>query len=557
MIPFVRGWRLQTLEGGLFLVCAALPLAFLPAAVLPFADAKPVLLTLGAALVWISGIRPDPRLVPPVLALALIAVAAAVVGTDPLESMYGTAASTRGPTGLVMLLPALALMVVAPSIPPPIRERMRRWIVGAAMIAAAFALIEHVAPGVLDPILRTSHFIGGTFGNPVIFAGFLALALGVSLAGVEIRWRWLPGWVTFLVLGSAFGVVGERSAYLLPVVAVGVAWWLGRPDRRRFNRAVAALVLGIVVWSFVPKLGDDAASGSGSGSGSGEVLSQFETTLGERQRLAVVTAIARGVLERPFLGWGPGNAWTAFLSSGTPEEIRTATRTWGDAHDLPLQFAVTTGIVGSVALLWLTGRVLLAARPRSAIVPWAAAGALTLLAFSLYEPLDPTLTPLLFFLAGASLSSATATARTESRANGIARVVVVGALGAGVIVSALSLASSVLEQWGRSHYASRWALEDAVTIAPWRLTAIDALAIDLALDGRSGDDAAAERARSLVADAVRDHPDNPGVRLVAVDVEVLLRDEDAARGWLDRQLERFPSDTVRIPAAGSNTLGPG
>jgi hypothetical protein len=549
MIRLVTGWRSQTLEGGVFLVCAVLPLAFLPPAHLPFADAKPLILTAGATMVWVSGIRPDRRLVAPALALATIAVAATLAGVDPLESLYGTAR----PTGLVMLLPALTLVVVAPNVPASVVERMPRWIVGAALVAAALALIEDVFPAVLDPVLRSERFTGGTFGNPVILAGFLALAVAANLAGPADDGRRLPAWLTPLVLGSAFGVIGERSAYLLPVVAVLVAWWLGRPDRRRLIRAVAALVLGIAVWSFVPQIGGTTSSSA--------VVSQFETTLGERQRLAVATANARGVLERPVLGWGPANAWSAFLSSGTREEIRTATRTWGDAHDLPLQFAVTTGVLGLVALLWLAGRVLLAARPRSSIVPWASAGALTLLAFSLYEPLDPTLTPLLFLLAGTSL--ATGTTDAETTATGIARgarVVVAVVLGAGVAVSALSIASSTLEQWGRTHYASRWALEDAMTIAPWRLTTVEALAIDLAVEGRSGDDDAAERARALVADAVADHPDNPGVRLLAADLEILLRDEDAARAWIDRQLERFPSDTVRVPSdrvpGGSSTLGP-
>jgi hypothetical protein len=352
-------------------------------------------------------------------------------------------------------------------------------------------------------------------------------------------------------LGSAFGVVGERSAYLLPIVAVAVAWWLGRPDRRRIVRAIAALLIAIVVWCFVPQLGNGASTLS--------VGSQFETTLGERQRLAVAAANLRGVIDRPVLGWGPSNAWSAFLSSGTPDEIRTATRSWGDAHDLPLQFAVTTGLLGLLALLWLAARVVLAARPRSSIVPWAGAGALTLLAFSLYEPLDPTLTPLLFLLAGATLAVGERDLDAEP-ARGVARVAVIVLLAGGAAVSVLSLASSTLEQWGRTHYDSRWALEAAGDLAPWRISTVEALAIDLALDGRSGDRAAAERARALVADAVADHPDNPGVRLLAADVEILLRDEDAARAWIERQLERFPSDTVRVPndrvQGGSNTLAP-
>jgi hypothetical protein len=79
------------------------------------------------------------------------------------------------------------------------------------------------------------------------------------------------------------------------------------------------------------------------------------------------------------------------------------------------------------------------------------------------------------------------------------------------------------------------------------MTATEALAMSLAVDGRAGDGAAAEEARDVVDRAVRDHPLNPGVRLLAADVELLLRNLPATQEWIRDQLRVFPNDDLRVP----------
>jgi hypothetical protein len=418
-------------------------------------------------------------------------------------------------------------------------------------VAAVVALVEHLAPAALDLVTDEHRFVGATFGNTVILAGFLSLGIVARLGPPPDR-AWIEP-LSFLVFGAAFGVVSERSAYVLPVVALLAVAWFVRPDRRRLTIAAGAILVGLIAFTFIPEAG---------GASTLDVGSQFSTTIGEEQRIAVATASLRAATERSMLGWGPSNAWSAFLSSGTSDEIRTATRAWRDTHNLVLEFAVTTGLLGVSALAWLgvqlARRVI---RPPSDRM-WCVAGAATLFVFSMYEPLDPTLTPMLFLLAGA-VARRPADASGGARASRVrvgSRVVVGVALGALVAVAGLSLPSSILERWGRTHAGSRWALEGARLLAPWRLTTVEALALDLALDARSGDAAAADEARALIADAVADHPDNPGIRVLAADVEVLLGDEDAARAWIDRHLERFPGDTVRVPddrsAGETNPLAP-
>lgn len=128
-----------------------------------------------------------------------------------------------------------------------------------------------------------------------------------------------------------------------------------------------------------------------------------------------------------------------------------------------------------------------------------------------------------------------------------ARIGVAAALVAAVAISGVGLVSSALEQWGRTHFDARWALEDAWSIAPWRISAGQGLAIELALDGRVGDERAAEQARAVVDRLVTAHPSNPGIRLLAADVELLLRNFPETQAWIRRQLESFPTTTYASP----------
>jgi hypothetical protein len=197
----------------------------------------------------------------------------------------------------------------------------------------------------------------------------------------------------------------------------------------------------------------------------------------------------------------------------------------------------------------------------------------TLGVYALYEPLDVTLTPLLFLFAGAAggrepPGRAASTNGHGRRAEGdaageregrkrTARGAVAVTLAAATLIAGVNLGASALEQWGRTHYGARWAVESAWAIAPWRLSAGEALALDLAIDGRAGDAAAAAEAREVVRRIVSAHPLNPGVRLLAADVELLLRNFPGTQAWIREQLEIFPNDDVRVPAEEPGLTIPG
>src|SRR5688572_28922945 len=104
--------RPQALEAGLFLLVVALPLAFFPLSEAAFIDVKLLVLGFGTTLVWVSGLPADRRLARPCLALAGAFGLATVFGVDAAESLLGT----MGSAGLVTLVCAVSLVVVAPSI---------------------------------------------------------------------------------------------------------------------------------------------------------------------------------------------------------------------------------------------------------------------------------------------------------------------------------------------------------------------------------------------------------------------------------------------------------
>lgn len=531
--------RPQALEAGLFLLVVALPLAFFPLSEAAFVDVKLLVLALGTSLLWASGLPADRLLVRPALALAAALALATVFGVDAAESLVGT----LGSNGLVMLGCALSLVVVVPALPRALLDRAARWLAGVALVVAALAIAERVVPDALDVLARRESFRGGTFGNPLFLAGFLSACVPAILArGRETAWRVVA---PIAVVASGLAVTGERTAYVLPWVALVATWWFVRGDRRRFLLAGATILAALVIWSVVPALGgpEDA------------VVGQFQTLTGERQRVAVIGGNLLAVTERPILGWGPANGWTAFVSSATRGQIETAGRFWGDAHNLPVQVAVVSGLAGLAALAWLLRRLVPRAARPFAGRGWSAAAAATLAVYALYEPLDVTLTPLLFLFAGAAggRDGVRAAGETDGAATGRpgsgrrARIAVVLALTAATAIAAVSLGSSALEQWGRTHAGSRWALERAWSIAPWRLSAGESLAIDLALDGRAGDQTAADEAREVIRRIVAAHPLNPGVRLLAADVELLLRNFPGTQAWIREQLEVFPNDDVRVP----------
>jgi hypothetical protein len=160
------------------------------------------------------------------------------------------------------------------------------------------------------------------------------------------------------------------------------------------------------------------------------------------------------------------------------------------------------------------------------------------------EPLNLVLTPLLFLTAGIAAGAGrrrVAATHPAERAGRVPGALVTAVLGAGLVLAALAFAAAILEQQG-TQYGEPEALRTALRLQPWRTTARQELAIQLAVAGRSGDAAAGREAKALMAEGISDRPWEPDERITASRVDTLLNDPAGARAWLAQQLERFPGD---------------
>lgn len=549
MRQVMQARRPQLADLGVFLLVVALPLVFTPFSASPFGDAKLVVLVAGTLTLWASGLPLDRGLGLAALAWVGMTALAALAGVDP---SVGLTARTEGQGGgLIVTACAGVLAVLGAGLPGELRERARRWFVAAGSVVAVIGLVVRAFPDLATSMPSDIEFIGATLGNQVFAVGLMsavvAAAIGACIGdpdiGVPPRTLAL---IAFLALGAA--TFGERSSVVLPVVAAAAALWRARLGLRRTTVVGLAVIVPLVAWQGLEATVFPDTTGRGAAVAG---VAAQETDV---QRFTVWRAMARATTERPVLGWGPGSARTAYLASATTGDIDRAGRSWADAHDLFLESAVTSGVLGLAALVWLVGLIVARSLRGGPDRAWAFGAAAGLAAYSLVEPVGLVLTPLLFLFAGtASPGPVRAGEPAVDLSRGTERWLTIGVaavLALALVVSSLMLAAATMERWGRV-YGEPWALEAALRIQPTRLSSAERLALRWAIDGRAGDEVAAGKARDVIGEAVLEHPWDVDVRLWAADIETLLRDEAAAQGWVDEHLERFPSDAAGIAEAAS------
>jgi O-antigen ligase len=541
--------RPKALELGLFLVVVALPMAFTPFTVGPFADPKIVVLGLGALLIWLGGVPIDHRLARIAAAWVGVTVAAAAAGVDPSAGLVATASGEGG--GLYLTICCAVLLVCGAGLPRELVARVRRWLVWTGVAVSALLLVYRLVPEVFAELLPRVNFIGATLGNQLFAGAFVAVAMAAAATGDDPVWRRLA---LLAVMTAAVSSTGERSSLLLPIVALAVAWWRARQGWRRTAAAAAVVIGTFAAWMLAePLLPGEPPPES--------AIQQLGGSATDSGRFVVWRVSARAWLDRPVLGWGPGVTRSVYLHTGSPEEVDSAGRGWTDAHDLFLETGVTTGILGVLPLLALLAIAVARALRSPPEEAWAVGAAASLGAYSLVEPLNLILTPLLFLCAGILCAGILAARRPMPRPAGrpagsgarASRALVTATLGLVVAVGALAFGASTFERQG-SDYGDPGALRTSLRLQPWRLSARQELAIQLAAAARGGDEAAAAEAGPTIAAGVRARPWDPDVRIFAARVATLLNDPEAAETWLREQLERFPGDrswvsrTVNAPA---------
>jgi putative inorganic carbon (hco3(-)) transporter len=190
-----------------------------------------------------------------------------------------------------------------------------------------------------------------TFGHPNQFAGYLILLLPLSIAmWWEQRTRLSQaGWGTAgLLLGSALLLTYSRGGWLGAGLALGLllGYFFLRQPRKAAVLLVLLLLCGAGLAAGAPKLQTRLASLG--------TLAQDHAVTG---RLHYQKIALRMIMERPWLGQGPGN-YEPVRKYYADQGLIDDTYTRSHIHNLYAQIAIETGFLGLAAFLFFLGHTL-------------------------------------------------------------------------------------------------------------------------------------------------------------------------------------------------------
>lgn len=278
----------------------------------------------------------------------------------------------------------------------------------------------------------------GLFGNPVFLAGLLVGGLWLVVQRFRTDQRW--GWAVVLVV-AATQTTGSRFALILLAVVVVVSFYM--LTRRRTALLVLAIVAGVALGGALAAIG--GASSATARAGQGIAAGGFS------QRLEIWSWSARAITHRPVQGQGPGQVQAATERFKTLAFAkREPERTFDDAHNLIVEYTVTTGVPGAALLIAFAVLTMLLSGWRSPLAGFA------ILALALHgvEPPHAELTPLVFLALGAAATGPAPLLIGVPRGLRPALVGVAAVIG-GVIAVGSSYGSSSPSNVSRSYADSR------------------------------------------------------------------------------------------------------
>ena len=437
------------------------------------------------------------RLVWAPLALLTLAIAAAVTSPfGPSETLIGPYGEGGG-----LLVVVLSVGFFCLPFALAVEDRMRpAWerVLGIVLaVHAVVAVWQAVWTDAYEAFLDAEFDrVRGLAGNPV-FLGSLMAGGCAFFATKLLRDRW--GSAGFVACAAGLTLSGSRPGLVAAIVGSALAAWTPRDLAKSETRdddnnldghgtisehkAVAArhplarvaivqlILIGIVV----------VVSMLNSFRGQGAVVQRLagESTLeagSARSRLENGLIAFRTLKDRPILGSGPGTFRLATMPNRTLALARSegADEYYGDAHSLPLEWAVTLGVpAGVLSLIWI-GSALLAGR-RLGDGIFAASVALVLAQMT--QPLRLGVTVPTFLLLGLA-----AARRRGPPANDRGPLLAVAALPTLVLVTqaARALPADAL-LYPAIHGGNREAARQALDLAPFMLhTSIVAINVELA-----------------------------------------------------------------------------
>ncbi len=370
-----------------------------------------VLMVLGAAGLPVLCMRATAgrksAMGPPAIAALLFVAIAAVSTADSGAVVSAVVGLYNQGTGLVFVVALAGVWALGTLIDDHGRPLVEHAIVSGAVVNAVVAVAQQTV-SLSSTVPAFGTHASGLLGNP-IFLGAVCVAALALLGGrfVDEPRRWAT---PVVLVGIGIGASAERLPVLLMLgvfaAEVFVALWRGRlaGQPRRLARligfaglAVAGWIVGSVLYPLAHGHGlfGSFAGGGGAGAIGYTAQSTVQSTFGDRLDIWRVAVTAVG--KRPLFGFGPGQFRDA-TSGLVPLSLARSmgSTVFADGHNLFVEYATTTGLLGLAALVgWL---VLAARRRRGRLVLMAA----VLGIIGMAEPLNAVTTPLVFLGLGAA-----------------------------------------------------------------------------------------------------------------------------------------------------------
>ena len=462
--------------------------------------------------------------------VAWAAVSTAVSG----HAVSALAGAYNVGTGLLFVTVLAGCWAIGGRIVDADRAWLARAVVAGASLNIAVAILEMAFDLRVLQLSRVFGRAPGLMGNPVFLGTLLGCALPLAIDMV-VRSRRSWTWAVALVpWGMALRLSGGRAALGLAVVAL--AWTATRTRRRGL---VAGCTVALFLGAFwAPALDRPPVDGASPGTAATALPGQTapadvsdaveaEPPLGEwvrpgrplTPRLSTWWSARHAIAREPLVGSGPGRFRAATIvdrplvvARDTPDVYFT------DAHNLVVEYAVTTGVVG----LALLGVWLFPALRRLHDEPLAATAVLALAAH-LVQPQYVGLTPVALLLLGA----ATRAGGSPGRPRWVTAVVPLSGAVAGAL-GILLLLGVYAHRQARLDFDLAHALRAEALLAPWQQPLVTTGAIHMfrAAEGRPG---SGESARAAVARATRREPDNPAVWTLLAEIETSQGQVSAAK----------------------------
>lgn len=222
---------------------------------------------------------------------------------------------------------------------------------------SAYALLQAIGA---DPIAWSvpweSGRVFGTYGNPQLFGGYLALTLPIALGlafAEETGKRRVWAGLSTSIIAVALVLTYTRSAWAGG--AVGCALVLGLvlrrdPAKRQAVAGVAAAggALTVIIGALSARSSSDVTNLFA------RLLSTFDATSGSVvTRIGIMNAAAEAASARPLTGWGLdsfGLVWQRFVPASYV--ARAGWQASADnAHNWPLHMAATAGVPAALLLV--------------------------------------------------------------------------------------------------------------------------------------------------------------------------------------------------------------